>query len=382
MSARPLRLAWQAALIVSLATLLPRAICSRDAGGFFHDDPETVRALADVVAQRASRGITPRDLHTGSAQFDGEWALVENQMAVLGMGQHLLRHPEDGPRYLPAIRAAVRALQLPEARAFGTKLWGEDGFATLDGENGHVYLGYLAMGLGMARLVDPETTQEVKELDDRLCAALERRLAASPHGLIETFPGTTFPADVSSAIGAIGLHARATQRREVPFLRSWSQTFRKRWVDERTGFAFQTGDPRTGRATSSGRGSGTALIVYHLSFADAALARSLDASVAKHGFTEFVGFGGIREYPEGVAGQGDIDSGPVVFGVSVSATGFGLSGAKLFGDEPRFTALSRTAFLFGAPATHGAGRSYLAGSGLGDAILLAMMSAGPGMAAR
>lgn len=382
MAARPVRLLWQITLVVSTATLLPRALCARDASAFFHDDHETARGLADVVAQRSSREITPRDLHTGSQQFDGEWALVENQMAVLGLGQHLLRHPADGPRYLPAIRAAVRALLRPESRAFGTKLWGEDGFATLESDHGHVYLGYLAMGLAMATLVDPETSEEVKQLDDRLCAALERRLAASPHGLIETFPGTTFPADVSSAIGAIGLHARATGRGEPPFLRAWSQTFRQRWVDERTGFVHQTGDPRTGLPTSSARGSGTALIVYHLSFADAALARSLDASVAKHGFTDFLGFGGIREYPDGAFGEGDIDSGPVVLGVSVSATGFGLAGAKLFHDEGRFVGLSRTAFLFGAPVSHSGGRSYLAGSGLGDAILLAMMTAGSAMAAR
>src|SRR5207237_1277222 len=90
-----------------------------------------------------------------------------------------------------------------------------------------------------------------------------------------------------------------------------------------------------------------------------------------------LGFGGIREYPlpGGRGGAGDIDSGPVVLGVSVAASGFGLAGARMFRDAPRFRALYRTAYLFGAPVTRGEARGFLAGSGLGDAILLAMMTA-------
>ena len=112
-------------------------------------------------------------------------------------------------------------------------------------------------------------------------------------------------------------------------------------------------------------------MTYFASFADADLARELYGAIARRGVATFVGFGGVREYSGPEEGRaGDIDSGPVAFGVSVSASGFALAGARMFGDAAAFRALFRTAYLFGAPEDRGGARGYFAGAGLGDAILL------------
>jgi hypothetical protein len=367
------------AAIVLVAAVVPRWWCGREADAWLADDAGTERALADVVAARALAGVRPGDLHTGSEHFDGEWALVTNQMAVLGLGQVVSRHPALRERYLPAMRAAARAMLTEEALAFGTHAWREQGIESLEGEHGHVYLGYAALALGMLRHVEQGAMDPtLAALHDRLVAALARRLSEAPFGLIETFPGVTFPADVASAVGAIGLYDRVTGADHRALLSNWSRVFRAHYLDPNTGFVHQTADPSTGVPTSAPRGSGTALQVYFLSFADGALARDLYRALARHGVATFVGFGGIREYPDGVVqGAGDIDSGPVLFGVSVSASGFALAGARMFDDAQVFRALFRTAYLFGAPARGPTGRGYLPGRGLGDAILLAMMTAAP-----
>jgi hypothetical protein len=88
-----------------------------------------------------------------------------------------------------------------------------------------------------------------------------------------------------------------------------------------------------------------------------------------------LGYGGIREYPPDVDGAGDIDSGPVVLGVSVSATGFALASAKLHNDSSMFTSLYRTADFWGVPMHRPSGMRYLSGGPLGNAILLAMTTA-------
>lgn len=90
------------------------------------------------------------------------------------------------------------------------------------------------------------------------------------------------------------------------------------------------------------------------------------------------GFGAMREYPSGRSGNGDIDSGPVVLGASVSATGFALASSRLHGDRETFVGLYRTAHLFGLPVGDSAGFRYVSGGPLGNAILLAMLTAGPG----
>ncbi|MCP4808514.1 MAG: hypothetical protein GY913_18850 [Proteobacteria bacterium] len=76
-----------------------------------------------------------------------------------------------------------------------------------------------------------------------------------------------------------------------------------------------------------------------------------------------------------MTGFGDIDSGPVLLGIGVSPTGFGLAGARLHGDEAAYERSLRTARLFGLPVPWN-GRTYLTGGGLGNAILLAMATAG------
>jgi len=48
--------------------------------------------------------------------------------------------------------------------------------------------------------------------------------------------------------------------------------------------------------------------------------------------THRLGLPGIREYPDGVAGQGDVDSGPVVLGIGGAATIVGMKVAQRFND--------------------------------------------------
>ena len=42
---------------------------------------------------------------------------------------------------------------------------------------------------------------------------------------------------------------------------------------------------------------------------------------------------GFREWPRGVSGATDADSGPIVFGIGSAASGLGIAGARAMGDE-------------------------------------------------
>jgi hypothetical protein len=140
----------------------------------------------------------------------------------------------------------------------------------------------------------------------------------------------------------------------------------------------QAGAAQRGQATDAPRGSGTAIASYFLSFADPALSRTLHQGLVRHGHASFAGFGGIREHAPGFEGGGDIDSGPVLLGIGVSATGFALASARVHGDRAMYVELLRTAWLFGVPASreHG-GERFVAGGPLGNALLLAMLTARP-----
>ncbi|MCA9641877.1 MAG: hypothetical protein KC492_14325, partial [Myxococcales bacterium] len=71
------------------------------------------------------------------------------------------------------------------------------------------------------------------------------------------------------------------------------------------------------------------------------------------------------------------NAGPIVFGVSVGASGFALGAARAHGAEDMFLEIFRTATMFGIPEETPRGVRYAVAGALGDALLLAMLTALP-----
>lgn len=330
-------------------------------------DPAFARGVADDVVN----GVSTASFHTGSARFDGEWAFGTYMMATLGLGQVVLSHPEERARLLPAMRQSAAQLTQNQTNAFGSEAWGNVGLDTLAHGHGHGYLGYANLALSMLRLIEPNTPQA--PLSDALTEALARRLAQAPHALFETYPGEAYPPDMSMVAGSIALHDCALGLPERPFMPAWRRAF-SRYVDPRSGLLYQAADAATGTPLGPPRGSGTAVAAYSLAFADRTLSERLYAGLRRQA-VNVLGFGMMREYPADYTGSGDIDSGPVLFGVGVSATGFALAAARLHGDDALFTRLYRTTELFGVPLGDATSRHFMSGGPLGNAILLAMTTA-------
>ena len=249
-------------------------------------------------------------------------------MTALGLAQLCLAHPEEHARLAPEVTRAARKSFLVEMRGFGTRAWdGEDAMASLDGPHGHAYLAYAALAIGMARVLDPAFPPDVARQHDALIAAYERRLLESATGLIETYPGEAYPTDNAAVAAAIAVHGRATQTDHARVLAHWAEQVLKVQLDPASHYVFQRMGARDGRAHDAPRGSGTALAAYFAGFADRGVAETLADGLFRHEST-FWGFGAIREYADGYSGWGDVDSGPVLLGVSVSATGFALAPAR------------------------------------------------------
>jgi hypothetical protein len=351
--------------------------CGRDAEAWLAGDADVQHQLAaELIAFEARDAAAPAT----ADRFTGEWALVTHQMIALGLAQLCLAHPAWRAEMAPvATRAAANSFRR-EMRDFGTKAWhGEDAVASLDGAHGHAYLGYPALALGMARRVDPAFPAELAREHDAVIAALERRLLASPTGLIETYPGEAYPTDVAAVAGAIAVHGRVTGARHDEVLRRWAERVRAVQIDRASGLVIQRMDPWTGTPHDAPRASGTALGAYFAGFADRGVAALLADGLLRHEAT-WLGFGAIREYAEGHAGKGDIDSGPVVLGVSVAATGFALAPARAFGHGDAFVRLYRTTDLFGLPYVDGERRRFAIGGPIGNALLLALLTSGPEVA--
>lgn len=368
------RLGVRAAALIGCALVIPRIVCGHGGADLYEGDEAAEVALANEVAAYVSSGVASSAFHTGSPRFDGEWAFGTFTMAALGLGQVAISHPEHKSDYVPVLEQCAESLLSEETNAFGKAAWGTSPLQGLPGGAGHGYLGYANLALSMVRLLAPET--RFAKTHDALTEALARRLRDAPHGLFETYPQEAYPADMSMVAGSIALHDCATGAPERPWMQAWRARF-ERYIDPSSGLVRQAADAASGRFVGPPRASGTALAAYALAFVDIDLSKRLFEGL-RAARAEVLGFGAIREYAPGHQGTGDIDSGPVVLGASVSGTGFTLASARIHQDPGLFIELYRTAALFGVPVGRPNGRRFMSGGPLGNAILLAMTTADRG----
>ena len=357
------RLGWRSLLLLilllaALAVLGARRSADRLADRWFAGDPETVLRLADqLAAAMADEAMAP-----GPTRFDGEWALVRCQMTVTALARLLPRHRDRETAWRPAIHACALWLTTADARAFGTEAWGEDATRAVPLGHMHAYLGWTNTALQMAaRVGEREAATAGRAWSDRLVRGSRGR----PLSALETYPGETYPPDLSAVIASLALDGRYPEDVAALVAR-----FRAEAVDPATGLVRQTLDPRSG-APGRPRGSGTLVSAWCLGFADPELARQLSAAARGGLRDDVLGFGGVREVPRGTPAIADLDSGPVLFGLSVSASGFGLAAARRLGDAGWHRELYRSAHLAGLE--HGGW--FTTGGTLGNAILLAMLTA-------
>lgn len=378
--------------VLGIATI-PHRLCERDAFAYYDGRRERVDALASSVSAWTDNELAPSSFATGSRRFDGEWLFGTYMMAAMGFGQVALASEgeQSADRRLENIARMERCLDAmlsPASRAFDRDAWSLDALASLEArpgtalDRGHVaYLGYAGLALGLHRLVVPSSRFD--DVHDAIIAALARRFVASRMGLVETYPLEVYPVDNAAALGALALHATATATERAPGLSRGLAAIRARAVSPDGGLLAQAVDASTAVPRDPGRGSGTALAAYFLAYADPALSASLYRAVRRQLFRTVIGFGAILEHPATCTeceGRVDIDSGPVLAGFGVSATGFAIGASRVNDDRDAFASLYATAHLFGAPFDEGETRTFATGGPLGDAILFAMLTAPRGAA--
>lgn len=362
------------ALFCAATMILPRWWCGRPAGQWYSGESKLSGALAREVAQTVSTDLTEGSFTSDVPLFRHEWVFGTYQMGALGLLQTCLEHPEMRAALLPAAERAIDKLLSAEVRAFDADSWDEDPLTSLAGNKGHAaYLGYTNLVLCLHRRVVPSS--RFAALNDAISEALARRLRASRHGILETYPLEAYPIDNAAVLGSLLLHNGFVGGAHSDVTSQMLQRFRNQWRDPGSGLLCQAIDASSGLPEDLPRASGTALAAYFIGLADADFAAALIASLRQSCEGDVLGFGFCREYAWGTRGQGNIDSGPLIFGISPSATGFALAGARIAEEKDLYFRLYRTAHLSGAPVMLGGRMRFATGGPLGNSILLAMLTA-------
>jgi hypothetical protein len=262
----------------------------------------------------------------------------------------------DGALRARALAEARRALALAEAprsREVFEPAGGLPYGVFYEGWTAHLRAGTLHLGGGAA-------------LDTAFRAACDRLDAAFrvDGPFLDSYQGMAWPAD--NATGAAVLASCGTL-----LAPAYGETARA-WLRA----ALRRADPATGilpHAAGSPlpRGESAALMIRFLHEIDPAVAAAQYAAYERTFATRFAGLlPAVREYPHGIRGEGDVDSGPVILGVSAPASVVGIAAARMTGHHRAAADLRAGPEVLGMPLQWGGRRGYAFGTlPVGDAFL-------------
>lgn len=261
-------------------------------------------------------------------------------------------------------RWALDRLDTPQGRAPFS--------ATLTPSYGIFYAGWTNWLRGGVLSLQPADRRDAREAERFAAdsAGIGSAFDAADTPYLEAYPGQAWPVDSTVAMASLRLHDVLLPARFGATADRWLAGVRSR-LDPGTGLLPHRVDPGTGAPAEVARGTSQSMITRFLFEVDPAFGRAQYLRFRDLFVTRPLGLGpAVREYPLGTDGVGDVDSGPLVFGASLSATVVTVGAARVQGDVGLATALAGYGDLVGFPVSTPWTRRY--GFGLvpvGDAFI-------------
>ncbi len=238
------------------------------------------------------------------------------------------RAPRDYTR--GAIEAAAALVTDPKHAAWVKNLWGEDYLQRQNFFHRMLLIGALGSQLKLlGNSADNTLLWEQVE-------SLSKELDESPRGLLDDYPGECYPGDVVGGIASIQRAGLVLGIDTSVFVERAIRGFRVRTSSTADAIELPpySADHRDGCVIEPARGSTSSFLL--------AFAPELWEENARKWYADYEGrfwqknwvAAGFREFPKEQAGRDwyvDVDSGPVVAGLGVSASAFGLAAARANG---------------------------------------------------
>jgi len=267
----------------------------------------------------------------------------------------------------------------------------------LEAENGHLFFlmpyakrwpfrhkparslfvdGEIALMLGMRRVVE-ERADYRPRLAERVRIILER-MGKSASLSAESYPDECWMFCNTVALAAVRVADYLDGTDHSAFFRRWVENAKVRLVHKETGILISSYN-LSGTPIDGPEGSSIWMAAHMLQIIDEDFARDQYQRARKELADRLCGFGFAREWPDAWEGPMDIDSGPIVPGLGISAgsSGLALLGAAAFGDTDLLRELHRTLDFAAFPRTADGGLKYCASNQVGDAVILYSTVVGP-----
>lgn len=198
------------------------------------------------------------------------------------------------------------------------------------------------------------------------------------HRVLESYPNECWMFDHAVALAALRLADGLDGTDHSAVIRDWLEFAKQHLLHRETGLlvsSFTTdGTPLDGP-----EGSSIWLVAHCLQVLDPEFARDQYDRARRELAQNHCGFGSAREWPVSWHGPADVDSGPIIPGLNISAgsSGLALVGAAAFGDDAYLVSLVATLDFAAFPEQRAGELKYCASNQVGDAVMLYAAVLGP-----
>lgn len=193
------------------------------------------------------------------------------------------------------------------------------------------------------------------------CQAISNAFKEHGSPNLETYPEMSWPCDVILCMAALNLHDKLFSPQYESAIENWIIDMKSN-LDPNTGLIPHAVNHLTGEVLEGARGCSSSMLLR--------LMAEIDPEFAKEQYDLFkevflisrLGVPAIREYPKGMEGTGDVDSGPVIWDVGFSGTVVSIGTFKTFGDFELANKTSQAMDSYGFSFTFKEQKRYLLGA--------------------
>lgn len=229
-------------------------------------------------------------------------------------------------------------------------------------EYGIFYLGwnnYLLSKILQINVAFPERN-EYMSLYESQCNLISTALQKQKSPFLPSYVNMAWPADMTVAMASLSYNRLLANQQKEGVIRDWIEKLRLN-LDPQTKLIPHRVDPNSGAIIEGARGSSCSLMIRLLSEIDPDFAKEQYKQYQKLFVGTTFGLPSVTEYPNGQSGDGDIDSGPVIFGVGFAATIVSVGTHAALGNIRSADDQFNTLNAFGFPFQYSNTKRYLFG---------------------
>jgi len=204
----------------------------------------------------------------------------------------------------------------------------------------------------------------------RVADALVREYMGTDGPILRSYRDMWWISDNFPAISALSRYDRLFQRDTSEARNRFLSILKMYYLDKKTGLFCTYVNPYGHIQKQGARGISVMYGLHFLKDFDADFATSQYELAKKSFVRSLFGVTAVREFPEGSSAESDIDSGPLIFGIGPSASGFAIAAAAVNGDEATAWELLQASALVGLPEWHNGELRYNAMPTVGQAVIL------------